>query len=146
MSLLPIQSVDVDGAIREAEDAVAGDTRAQFFRKAAIGGGALVGSSAFMGMLPELAAAKPSKKQDVKILNYALTLEYLEAAFYTEAAAALTGDQKAIATLLASHENTHVQAIKGVLGKKAVAKPSFDFQGTNTDPAKFIPTALLLEN
>src|SRR3954469_22468130 len=51
MSLLPIESVDADGAIREAEEAVAGDTRAQLFRKAAIGGGALVGGSAFLGML-----------------------------------------------------------------------------------------------
>src|SRR3954468_14663870 len=114
MSLLPIESVDVDGAIREAEEAVAGDTRATFFRKAAIGGGALVGGSAFLGMLPEMAAAKPSKKQDLEILNYALTLEYLEAAFYTEAAGALSGDQKAVATLLASHENTHVKALKSI--------------------------------
>jgi hypothetical protein len=146
MSLLPIESVDTDGAIREAEEAVAGDTRAMFFRKAAIGGGALVGSSAFLGLLPEMAAAKPSKKQDIEILRYALTLEYLEAAFYTQAAGALSGVQKSVATLLASHENTHVKAIKGVLGKKAFASPKFDFKGTNTDPAKFIPTALLLEN
>jgi rubrerythrin len=146
MSLLPIESVDTDGAIREAEEAVAGDTRAMFFRKAAIGGGALVGSSAFLGLLPEMAAAKPSKKQDIEILKYALTLEYLEAAFYNEAAGALSGNEKAVATLLASHENTHVKAIKGVLGKKAFASPKFDFKGTNTDPVKFIQTALVLEN
>ncbi len=94
MSLLPIESVDHDGAIREAEEAVAGDTRAQFFRKAAIGGGALVGGSAFAGLLPEIAAGKPSKKQDIAILNYALTLEYLEATFYEEAADALGGDEQ----------------------------------------------------
>src|SRR4051794_29404796 len=88
MSLLPIETVDTDGAIREAEEAVAGDTRAVFFRKAAIGGGAVLGSGAILGMLPELASAKPSKKQDIAILNYALTLEYLETAFYQEAAAA----------------------------------------------------------
>jgi hypothetical protein len=146
MSLLPIESVDTDGAIREAEEAVAGDTRAQFFRKAAIGGGTLVGGSAVLGMLPELAAAKPSRKQDVHILRYALTLEYLEAAFYTEAAGALSGVNKEVATLLASHENTHVKAIKGLLGKRAFDSPKFDFKGTNTDAGTFIPTALLLEN
>ena len=148
MSLLPIETVDTDGAIREAQEAVAGDTRADFFRKAAVGGGAVLGSSAFLAMLPELAAAKPSKKQDVEILNYALTLEYLEAEFYREAANAgtLSGDAQRIATLLARHEQDHVKAIKSVLGKAAVKKPSFNFQGTNTDPAKFLPTAFVLEN
>jgi hypothetical protein len=149
--MLPIETVDVDGAVREAEAAVAGDTRAVFFRKAAIGGGAVLGSSAFLGMLPELASAKPSKKQDIKILEYALTLEYLETAFYTEAAGAgtLSGDALAVAQLLAAHEATHVAAIKKVLkslGVKPPKAPAFNFQGTNVDPAKFIPTALLLEN
>jgi len=151
MSLLPIESVDTDGALREAEEAVAGDTRAAFFRKAAIGGTAVLGSGAFLGMLPELASAKPSRKQDVAILKYALTLEYLETAFYQQAATAgtLSGDALAVAQLLASHEQTHVDAIKGVLkslGVKRPAAPEFDFKGTNTDPATFIPTALLLEN
>src|SRR3954453_6609336 len=106
MSLLPIESADVDGATRGAEEAVAGDTRAQFFRKAAIGGGALVGGSAFAGMLPELAAAKPSKKQDLAVLKYALTLKDLETAYYKEAAASgnLSGDALAFARLVAKHE------------------------------------------
>jgi rubrerythrin len=148
--MLPIETVDVDGAIREAEEAVAGDTRADFFRKAALGGGALVGGGVFAGMLPEIAAAKPSKKQDIKILQYALTLEYLETAFYKEASAsgALSGDAQALAVLIGDHEAAHVKAIKGVLrqlGAKPGKSPEFNFQGTNTDPAKFIPTALLLE-
>jgi hypothetical protein len=146
-----LDTLDVSGAVREHGEAVAGDTRAVFFRKAAVGGGALLASGAFMGMLPELAAAKPSKKLDIQILNYALTLEYLEAAFYTEAAASgnITGDALAFAKLVAQHENAHVKALKGTikaLHGKPVAKPTFDFKGTNTDPAKFIPTAFVLEN
>ena len=146
-----LEAVDVDGAIREHEQAVAADTRAAFFRKAAVGGGALLASGTFMGMLPELASAKPSKQQDIKILNYALTLEYLEAAFYAQAASsgAITGDQLAFAQLVAAHEAAHVKAIKGTIGAlhgKPVAKPAFDFKGTNTDPATFIPTAFVLEN
>jgi hypothetical protein len=146
-----LAAVDADGAIRDHEEAVAGDTRAAFFRKAAIGGGAVLGSGAIMGMLPELAAAKPSKKQDLKILNYALTLEYLEAAFYNEAVAsgALSGDALAFAKLVAAHENTHVKALRATIKSlhgKPVASPTFDFKGSNRQQGSFIATAFVLEN
>jgi rubrerythrin len=147
-----LQAVDADGAIRESEEAVAGDTRATFFRKAAIGGGTVLTSGAIMGMLPELAAARPSKKQDLAILEFALTLERLEAAFYKEAVSsgALTdGNIKALASLIANHEATHVDTLKAVirkLGHKVPAAPKFNFQGTTADQTKFISTAFVLEN
>jgi hypothetical protein len=151
MTAFDLNVVDTDGAIRESEAAVAGDTRSAFFRKAAVGGGAVLTSGAIMGMLPELAAAKPSKKQDLAILNYALTLEFLEAAFYKEAveSGALTGTVLDFAKIVNSDEQTHVTALKQTikaLGGKAVASPTFDFQGTNKDQAKFLETAFVLEN
>jgi Ferritin-like domain len=151
MTQIDLNVVDTDGAVRSADEAVAGDTRAQLFRKAAIGGGAVLGASAFGGMLPELAAARPSKRQDLKILNYALTLEYLEAAFYNEAvqSGALSGPALEIARLILDHENTHVSALRQTiksLGGKAVASPTFDFQGSNREQGTFIATALVLEN
>ncbi|MCW2991802.1 MAG: hypothetical protein JWM73_2396 [Solirubrobacterales bacterium] len=147
-----LATVDADGAIRETESRIAGDTRGAFFRKAAVGGGAVLGSSAFLGMLPELANAKPSKKQDLAILNYALTLEYLEAAFYKEAVAksgAYGKNAKDIAGLIHSHEQTHVTALKKTIkafGGKPVASPSFDFQGTTDKESTFLGTAFVLEN
>jgi Ferritin-like domain len=145
---LNLDTLDTDGAIREAEDAVAADTRADFFRKAAIGGGSLVAGGVLMSGLPALAEAKPSKAQDVAILNYALTLEYLEAAFYTEAVAkgALSGDALAGAKIVKGHEVTHVKALKSVLGRKAVKKPKFDFKSTTGDQDTFLATAVALED
>ncbi len=151
MSTLDIPAVDADGAIQEAEAVVAGDTRAAFFRKAALGGGAVLGSGAFLGMLPELAAARPSKAQDLKILNYALTLEYLEAAFYKGAirSGAIGGDALEFARLVFDHETTHVTALRKTiksLGGKPVKSPTFDFKGSNGDQATFLATAFVLEN
>jgi rubrerythrin len=144
-----LDTLDTDGALREAEAATAGDTRAAFFRKAAIGGGSLIGGGVLLsGLAAAPALAKPSKKQDVAILNYALTLEYLEAAFYTEAVAkgALSGAAATAARIVRDHEQAHVKAIKQVLGRAAVKRPKFDFMNTTGDQATFLKTAVALED
>ncbi len=71
--------LDRDGALREAADGLPRETRKDFLLGTLAGGGAA---------LAALALAEPGRAQsktDVEILNYALTLEYLQAAFYTEA-------------------------------------------------------------
>ncbi|HEX3318259.1 MAG TPA: ferritin-like domain-containing protein [Solirubrobacteraceae bacterium] len=145
---LLLEAVDRDGAISEAQEAVAEDSRLDFFRKAGMAGAGLVGGGVLLGALAPVASAKPSKQQDVKVLNFALTLEYLEAAFYAEAVAggALSGRTLDFAKLVASDEAAHVQTIKGALGSRAVAQPKFDFQGTTADQGKFQQTSLALEN
>ena len=179
MSELKLSEVDVDGAIREsAEDAREeiireggeGDTRLEFFKKAGIAGGAVVGGGALIGaVVPELAAARghgkgkgggrpPAKfgKGDIGVLNFALTLEYLEAEFYKEAQSNNTGgllgggflDDQATVFLNAvvRDEKAHVKALKGALGKKAVKKPKFDFGNTTSDSQSFLETSFALEN
>jgi Ferritin-like domain len=147
-----LESVDVDGAIQEAQADLDGITRSSFFTKAAVGGGAVLGSGAIMGMLPELAAAvKPSKKNDLKILNFALTLENLEATFYAEAVngGALSGAVLETAKLIADHEKTHVNTlVKTIkaLGGKPGNSPKFDFKGTTGNQGTFLQTAFVLEN
>jgi hypothetical protein len=143
--LITLEVVDVDGAIQEAADAV-GDTRMDFFKKAAVGGGSLLAGGVLMGGLPSIAAASTrSKSNDVKILKYALTLEYLEAAFYNEAIknGVLTGDVLAAAKIVQKHENTHVKTLKTLVSVKS---PKFDFHGTTMDQTKFLATAQALED
>jgi len=148
MSMLPkLEELDVDGAIREAASKVDGDTRAAFLKKAGIGAGAVVAGGAFAGVIPGIASAGVAAS-DVAILNFALTLEYLEAAFYAEAVTKgrFSGKTGAFAKVVAQHEAAHVAFLKSALGSAAVKTPSFDFKGTTTDQAKFMATAQVLED
>ncbi len=135
--------LDRDGAIEEAA-AKAGVNRSQFLRRSAfVGGGLLIG-----GLPAAFSLAAGTPKGDVDILNYALTLEYLEAAFYKEAVdgGALTGQYKRFAKIVAEHEQAHVDALKKALGSAAVKTPKFDFKGTTGSDSTFGDTAKVLED
>ena len=146
--VLTIEAVDVDGAIREAHEDLGGDTRSDFFKKAAIGGGAVLGSSAFLAGLPDLALGAPSVRQDIKILNYALLLEFLENDFYIKSRrqANLRGDAKRAFRVIQSHEATHVKFLKQVLGAKARKKPEFDFGNATKSQKSALGLAQVLED
>jgi hypothetical protein len=152
-----LDEVDVDGAVREAAHEVAGDTRLGFLKKAGLAGGAVVGGGAVMSALAPSAFAAKQKgrppatfgKGDVGILNYALTLEYLEAAFYNGATAAnlaLTPQAAAFLKTVTADENAHVAFLKKALGSKAAKQPKFNFAGANTGTDAFMKTAAVLEN
>ena len=148
-NLITLESLDVDGAIRESAEGVPEATRADFLKKAALGGGALIGGGALLTGFPAIATAgRPSKNQDVAILNFALTLEFLEAEFYIEALrdAGLTGDVLQTTRIVTAHERTHVKTLKRTLGGRAIKKPRFDFRNTTQDPNVFLDTAVVLED
>ena len=73
-----------------------------------------------------------------QVFQYALTLEYLEAEFYTRGVAAAglipAGASQAAITVIRDHENQHVAFLRTALqglGKTPVAKPTFDFSAGN---------------
>ena len=71
-------------------------------------------------------------KQVVDVLNFALTLEYLESEFYSTALAVpslIPAEFAAVFAQISKHETAHVATLKGALGSEAVAKPEFDFTG-----------------
>ncbi|MEJ7797938.1 MAG: ferritin-like domain-containing protein [Solirubrobacteraceae bacterium] len=154
MSHLSLEKVDADGAIRDAAEA-AGLDRSDFLKKGVLaGGGLFVGGAIFTQYLSPAEAAiskkTRSKANDVKILNYALTLEYLEAAFYKKAVAnkvyGADAPLKLFAQTVAKHEAGHVVFLKSVLKSKAIKSPKFDFGAAVTDPKLFAMNSQLLED
>jgi hypothetical protein len=94
------------------------------------------------------AGAAPSPSQDRRILNFALLLEYLQAAFYTEALTRgrLRGELREFAETVGGHERAHVAALRGALGRAAREKPRFRFGDATRDPRTFGRVAYELEN
>jgi len=139
--------------------------RRSFLRYAAligVGGSLVAGTSSAFAASPSPSgspssnpAASPAAtpqfgEGDVGILNYALTLEYLESTFYAMGVQGnLLGDTKKYIDPIAQHEAAHVQAITGTLqklGAQPVAKPNFKFpEGTFTDKMTFLKTAMTFE-
>jgi Ferritin-like domain len=147
MTGLTLEELDRDGAIQEAIAGICGDSRADFLRKAVIGGGALLAALA----APPAAGAGPSKARDTTILNYALGFEYLQSTFYTETervgtVARMSREKAFWARTLGAHEVAHVRILKKVLGRAAVKKPSFDFHGNTESESRFTRTAVAMED
>jgi rubrerythrin len=125
---------------------------------AKLAGGAALAMS--MGVVPSpisirhLAAAQ--EMTGMEVLNYALTLEHLEYAFYRDGVGLFTfgNDSRgaSIDTNLAAirdHELAHVETLTQVitdLGGEPVAEATYNFGDAYASAAAFLATAMALEN
>jgi hypothetical protein len=126
---------------------VHGMTRAHFILRGALVAGATVGVGAVAPFVSSALAADATS--DIAILNFALTLEYLETNFYKVKAKAvgLSGEAKAYATLFGDEEAEHVSALTSAIkagGGTPAAMPTFVFPVT--DEASFLKLAYTIEN
>jgi rubrerythrin len=151
---------EVEGVVRPGElvrpelaavdviDESGGDiSRSDVILKGALAAGAIYGTFMVSPFIRSAFAA--SNTSDVDILNFALTLEYLESTFYEEAMKRVkaTGELKKLLPTLASDEKQHVEALEGTikkLGGKPVSKPKFDFEYNGT--AEFLKLAEVFED
>jgi rubrerythrin len=124
-----------------------GTTRAGFILRGALAAGAAYGASAVSPFVRGALARNGA--DDVDILNFALTLEYLESDFYLHKAKSvgLSGEAKSLAAMFGEQEQAHVKALMTTIknaGGTPAKKPSFMFPAT--DQASFLKLAYTLEN
>jgi hypothetical protein len=95
-----------------------------------------------------MAAGAALSAGDVGLLNSALVLEELQAAFYAQALrrAGLTGELEQFARVVGDHERAHVAFLRRLLGRHARRSPVFGFGSAVSSPKRFAETARLLED
>lgn len=140
MDLNLLSTLDADAAAVES-------------RRAALNSVARLGGVALLSMLP-FGLARQARAQsagnDTAILNYALTLEYLEASFYNQGVASgvIPAGDRPLFTTIRNDENAHVALLAGALGSAAIdpiPDSAFDFTaGGAFDPFNDYPTFLIL--
>jgi len=129
---------------------VHGMTRESFLLRSTLAAGTAYGALAATPYITR--ALAQSGAGDIDIVNYALTLEYLESTFYTEGLKAVKGlsaDDTKLAKKIRDDEDAHVEALIATvkkLGGTPAAKPTFDFGGAFGSAEAFLKTANVLED
>ncbi|MBA2256697.1 MAG: ferritin-like domain-containing protein [Thermoleophilaceae bacterium] len=112
---------------------IKGMTRSAFLLRSTLAAGAVYGGAVVGPYVKQAFAQGEGSSGDIDILNFALTLEYLESTFYQEALRqvnGLSGDVQALTEQLEADEAAHVEALTQTisdLGGKPVPAPEVDF-------------------
>jgi ferritin-like protein len=97
---------------------------------------ALASMPVAFGLMARRASAQGTGlTQDIiDVLNFALTLEYLEDEFYQTglASGVISSNDLPIFQTISAHETAHVLLLQGALGDNAVDRPTFDFTAGGT--------------
>jgi Ferritin-like domain len=122
-------------------------SRGSFLRGVAGAGGAALGVI-LIGRRVAVSDAAPSPAQDRRIFQFALVLEELQSAFYSEAVerSGLQGDLREFAQVVGGHERAHVAFLRKVLGPAAGPAQSFHFGAATSNPQRFGVAARAIEN
>ena len=127
-----------------------GFTREAFLLRGTLAAGAVFGASAVTPFVSKAMAQESGG--DVDILNYALTLEYLETAYYDrglDEVSGLSDEQTTLAEEIRDNEAEHVDALRSTieqLGGQPVEEPEFDFGEAYSSVDTFLRTANILED
>ena len=127
---------------------VHGHTRLAFLTRATLAAGAVYGA----GAVTPFVRGALAQSSDTDVLNFALTLEYLEAGFYAAALKQVKGmsaDTRKLAKQIADDEAAHVSALRSAIkgaGAKPVAQPKVDFGQAFSSEASFLKTANTFED
>jgi rubrerythrin len=124
---------------------MSGLTRAELLVRAAI-----VGGAAAAGPLATRAVA--DIKDDIDLLRFVLTLEYVQSGLYREGlqtARNLSGEVRRLASELRDQEIEHVDALRATIadaGTKPPDRPSYDFGPNLKTEARFLKLANTIED
>jgi rubrerythrin len=129
---------------------VQGMTREAFLVRATLAAGAVYGLGAVTPFV-RTALAQEEETGDLNILNFALLLEHLEAAFYEQARqeVKLDSDAQRLTEELAVNEGAHVVALTEAIEKlngRPTAAPEVDFGNAFASQSSYLKLAQIFED
>ncbi len=124
-----------------------GVSRARLLGRVAVGLGSFSAGGALAAALASASGSTPLTGQDRDVLEFALTLEHLQVAFYTQAAttSAITGEAHQFAEVVGAEERAHLGYLRGLLGSAGAASQKFDFGDALASSKSFVAAAAAIE-